>query len=449
MAPIRTNPRRSRTGVIVSFAVVVLGLAVVDALVLLAVEPQLQSLRDIANNHARAVQVTTRIRAQISTARRDLFTAVSDRGRGERHGRVDVAAEFARVAAHADALLPLVDTPAELADIAALRTSLERCAEEAERIQTLLAGGDHLEVRHRWETFVELTRLANETADQIVTFNTGKVEQLSRSIRLNLRWTVLAATIVTLVGGASALVLLRRALRGLASEEAAANARSTELEAFAARAAHELRTPLQTVSLALRTLEQGSNPQALERARRSAERLRDTVDDLLAFAHAGGSALEPGAADLSRVVSEVREEFGPQLASAHVSLRVDVPSGTMVAMATTHLATVMRNLVANAVKYANADDARVVVRATRANDAVHVEVADNGPGIPAEALPRVFEPFVRGTSRSTGHGLGLATVRRLVEAHRGAVHMSSAPGGGTTVELDLPRAWGDSSGGRR
>lgn len=106
----------------------------------------------------------------------------------------------------------------------------------------------------------------------IVSFNAVQVEQLSRSIRRNLRGTLLASLALVLAGGASALFLLRRALRGLDAEDAAASARSAELEVFAARAAHELRTPLQSISLALGALERGGSAEALARSRRSVER---------------------------------------------------------------------------------------------------------------------------------------------------------------------------------
>jgi signal transduction histidine kinase len=426
----------------VSFAAVVLGLALIDALVLVAVHPQLQKLRDIANDHARAVQLTTGIRARISTARRDLRVAATRGGPPSAAGApepLDVAPELARLEARLAALAPLVDAASQRPAVEALRTSLARCSDEARLIEALLARGDGAAARRRLEPFLDRARDAGEAADEIVMFNADQVELLSRSIGSSLRGTVLAATLVTLLGGASALVLLRRALRGLASEEEEAAARATELEAFAGRAAHELRTPLQTMSLALRTLDRGVDQAALDRARRSADRLRDTVDGLLEFARAGASSSAPGTAELDRVVGELREELAPQLASAHVSLDVAVPAGTTVAMAPSHLATVLRNLVGNAVKYASgADGARVTVRGAPVAGAIRVEVGDNGAGIPADVLPRVFEPFVRGTSRGAGYGLGLATVRRLVEAHRGEVRISSAPGTGTTVELVLP-----------
>jgi signal transduction histidine kinase len=427
---------RSKLQLIAAFAVVVLGLAVVDALVLFAVEPQLQALRDIANDHARAVQITTRIRARIASARGDALAAMT----GAPSSSVrDVTGELARIQADTDMLLSFADTPRERADLASLRAAIERCGDEAVRIEDHLRRGDPEAARARTETFVELTRLANEAADQIVSFNAGQVENLSRQIRRSLSSALLGATVLTVLGAGGAVLMLRRALRGIAFEESMANARADELDAFAARAAHELRTPLQTMSLALTTLQRGGSPGALEKALRSANRLRETVDGLLEFARSSASSPGAGSADVRRVVDDVREDLEQLLSPTHVALEVDVPPGTSVAMPAGHLGTVMRNLVGNALKFASdAPNARVRIRVSPAGHCVHLEVADNGPGIPAAALPRVFEPFFRASSRAVGHGLGLSTVRRLVEAHGGKVRISSPPGQGTRVALDLP-----------
>jgi signal transduction histidine kinase len=84
---------------------------------------------------------------------------------------------------------------------------------------------------------------------------------------------------------------------------------------------------------------------------------------------------------------------------------------------------------------------RIDVRASGAGDRVRIEVADTGPGIPADFQNTIFEPFVRGPQESaSGMGLGLATVKRLVKAHGGEITLRSTPGKGTTFCVDLPRA---------
>jgi signal transduction histidine kinase len=97
--------------------------------------------------------------------------------------------------------------------------------------------------------------------------------------------------------------------------------------------------------------------------------------------------------------------------------------------------------VRNAIKYmGDAPVRRVTVRSFARRRAVRIEVADTGPGLPPEAASRVFEPYVRATATSGGgFGLGLATVRRLVEAHRGRVGVDSGPTG-ATFWVELPSA---------
>ncbi|HET9594434.1 MAG TPA: HAMP domain-containing sensor histidine kinase [Anaeromyxobacteraceae bacterium] len=432
------NPHASRPALLLAFLVVVLALALVDIVVLLAADPELQSLRDIADMHARALKVTTHIRGHLLDIRQELFATL-------RVGRAtvvapDVAQAFAHLGRDAEALLSLAATRPDRSEAGMLRAALTRCEEESRSAAAEVGRSNGAPAHLRLEALLDATRSASEAADQIVSSNADAVEQLARRIRVHLRWTILAATFLSVMGAAAVLLLQHRLLRSFSAERAAASTRSVELECFAARAAHELRNPLQTVSLALRALEHGDQAHALERAQRSTDRLRDTVDDLLQFARAGITPEATSPADVSSVIGEVQDELAPQLAAANVAMNVHVPPGTSVAMANVHLAIVLRNVVGNAVKYSTgAERACVTICATPGRADVHLEVSDNGPGIPAEALPRLFEPFFRATTRSSGHGLGLATVRRLVEAHRGAVRITSAPGVGTKVELDLPR----------
>jgi len=93
------------------------------------------------------------------------------------------------------------------------------------------------------------------------------------------------------------------------------------------------------------------------------------------------------------------------------------------------------------VKYgAEVVGARIDVAAHRAGDAVDIVVRETGPGIPSEAVSHIFDPFFRASSRPGGYGLGLATVKRLVDAHGGSVDVESVPGQGTMIAIHLPAA---------
>jgi signal transduction histidine kinase len=94
-------------------------------------------------------------------------------------------------------------------------------------------------------------------------------------------------------------------------------------------------------------------------------------------------------------------------------------------------------VIENAVK-ATAPGDTIIVRARAEEDSALLEVIDVGPGIPAEALPRIFDRFARQPHRNGGTGLGLPIVKAIAEAHGGSVSVTSRPGAGTSVALRLP-----------
>jgi signal transduction histidine kinase len=105
----------------------------------------------------------------------------------------------------------------------------------------------------------------------------------------------------------------------------------------------------------------------------------------------------------------------------------------------------VRNLVSNAVQW-SPPEGRVRIALEGESDSVRVTVDDQGPGVPAEARERIFEPFFRGPQvqgRRAGYGLGLALTRTAVRAHGGRVEVVDAPGGGARFRLELPRGAGD------
>jgi signal transduction histidine kinase len=112
---------------------------------------------------------------------------------------------------------------------------------------------------------------------------------------------------------------------------------------------------------------------------------------------------------------------------------VDVPAQLVQSIA--------QNLISNAVKYsAGRPGARVVVYAGREGDEAVLEVTDNGPGMSEAVLARVYQPFFRAPEARglPGQGLGLATTKRLVEAHGGTLRIRSVPGSGTTATVRFP-----------
>ncbi|HEY3341957.1 MAG TPA: ATP-binding protein, partial [Anaerolineae bacterium] len=107
------------------------------------------------------------------------------------------------------------------------------------------------------------------------------------------------------------------------------------------------------------------------------------------------------------------------------------------------IAQVVTNLVGNAVKY-TPPDTSILISATRIGDYVRVDVRDEGPGIPPEEKPYLFQPFRRGNAefvrKSKGSGLGLAISKGLVEAHGGKIWVQDHAGPGTIISFTLPIA---------
>jgi len=247
--------------------------------------------------------------------------------------------------------------------------------------------------------------------------------------------------------------VLRRALRRLRSNQQ--QLRSTlgrletanrDLEAFAGRVAHDLRGALGPIVLTADLLAKGREGDQAVRGRldRSVRRATGLVDGLLAFSRAGAVPDASERAEVVEVVRDVLEELESKLGQADVSTEVTLePGHVRCAPALLHM--VLANVVGNAIKYMrDAPKRHMEIRGCRARTGYEVRVSDTGPGIPSDALPRIFEPFYRVPgARAAGTGIGLATVRRIVEAHDGRVTAESSLGAGATFTVWLPLAKGE------
>ena len=221
-------------------------------------------------------------------------------------------------------------------------------------------------------------------------------------------------------------------------------------EEFLATLSHELRTPLNAVLGWTRMLRRGTVPpdrtaailETIERNAAAQMQLVEELLDLSAMA-AGGLRLSVMRVDLRELVSNAVETVRP--AAEGKTLRLTVSMDTRVdeiAGDPARLRQVLWNLLANAVKFTPAGGS-IEVRVAEGPTDVEIIVKDSGPGIPAEFLPHVFEPFRQGDSTSTrtvgGLGLGLAIVRHIVEAHGGTVAVQSrGNGGGSQFSVRLP-----------
>ncbi|MDB5864205.1 MAG: hypothetical protein JWO70_2011 [Betaproteobacteria bacterium] len=219
---------------------------------------------------------------------------------------------------------------------------------------------------------------------------------------------------------------------------------------FVANASHELRSPLTTVRAAAETLRTVENDakasqRFIELIQRNAERLANLIDDLLELSRIESRELklELEAIDLHAVVDRALSQHAHRAQVKRIVLTHEISGSVTVRGDRRALDHVLGNLVDNALKYCP-EGAAVRITAEVESGAVRISVADTGPGIPAEHLPRVFERFYRvdaGRSRELGGtGLGLSIVKHLVEAMGGRVSVESRSGTGSTFSFTLYRA---------
>ena len=214
--------------------------------------------------------------------------------------------------------------------------------------------------------------------------------------------------------------------------------------------AHDLRTPVSvirgTVDAMLDGVYDPADPAHLRSVRDEADRLGRMVNDLraLSLADAGRLNLDRSPVDPAALVSEACVRFGARATDGGIRLTADVaPDLPVIYGDPARLAQVLGNLIENALRHApHGGTVTVSARPAASRHGVAIEVADDGPGIPASAIPHLFDRFYRvEASRSPGgSGLGLAIVRTLVEAHGGTVSASNRDPRGASFEIWLPAA---------
>ncbi|PWB82016.1 MAG: hypothetical protein C3F08_00740 [Candidatus Methylomirabilota bacterium] len=217
---------------------------------------------------------------------------------------------------------------------------------------------------------------------------------------------------------------------------------------FFANISHELRTPLTLILAPVDQLDavvrSAEGRQQLRVIRRNAERLLGLINDLLDLSRldSGGLRLNISPMDIRSVASAVIENAAPAAENKGVDFTMRAEPMSQQIWADAHrLEIVLTNLVSNALKF-TPDGGRIELSIWDDERGVNVAVEDNGPGIPAEDLPRVFDRFFQvapgDRRREGGVGIGLALARELVELHGGSVSAESTPGVSTTFRVFIP-----------
>jgi two-component system sensor histidine kinase KdpD len=251
------------------------------------------------------------------------------------------------------------------------------------------------------------------------------------------------ASVATQLAGASERSRLRQR-----ATDAEVLRRADELKsALLGAVSHDLRTPLASIVASAGSLRQtdvrwtdAERESFLADIEHEARRLSRIVSNLLDLSRMESGTLHPERSwyDLAALIDDVVGRLRPLTEKHHLEVHVpeDFPP---ISLDYVEIDQVLSNLIENAARHTRPGTAITVSAAIEGREAV-VEVADHGPGVPSDALDRVFEPFFRGSSGGAprGTGLGLAVARGLVEAHGGQISVRNRAGGGAIFRFTLP-----------
>ncbi len=267
------------------------------------------------------------------------------------------------------------------------------------------------------------------------------------------------------VGGLSETATLGAAFNEMAEELEIEAGRRDELDRlkdeFVLTASHELRSPLTSVQgfAELLMLDADSlSPRQretveiiLDNCRHLVRLLNDLLD--LARSDAGRLSIRPQPTEVAPLIEDVVRTMRAQTEAASQTLSEHVQPGLPpIEVEPARIRQILVNLLTNAHEY-SPEGASIGIAARALGAEVEISVTDDGPGIPADQLERIFERFTRGdaglTQRVGGTGLGLAISKSLVELHGGSIGAESTPGEGSTFRVRLPVAAGASADGGR
>ncbi|MFN2546108.1 MAG: ATP-binding protein [Myxococcales bacterium] len=405
----------------------------------------------ISRDAAPGIEVLSNLRAEMRTLEIEVLRAVDTRDPSR------VAAARSRIDSLLSRALALPNDPREAELLGRLQAELRAFDEAVERAMEQSRSGQYALARR---TLAEDARPPGDAAaafaSQLVDYNAEVTQRAAERIeieraresRLAMELDAVSALLAVLAAFL-ALRIIRQAHRAHRERQEAFERKAEELEQFAGRVAHDILSPLSAVGMALALAERNAPhaKEALGRGSASLGRVRGIVDGLLEFARAGAHPEQGATADVPAVVAGLKEELTPFADERGALLHIEPPPACAVACSPGVLLSLLGNLLRNAVKYLGESTRReVTLRVRRRRGSVLFEVEDTGPGIPPTLGSRVFEPYVRGPNTGMpGIGLGLATVKRLVESHGGAVGVKPGSTGGALFwfELDESRSYGD------
>jgi len=212
---------------------------------------------------------------------------------------------------------------------------------------------------------------------------------------------------------------------------------------FTAAVSHELRTPLARLLVLLETaaLPGSDVGELMEQARQEVEQARELIDDVLFLGEleTGREVVSLGRTLAQPIVEEIVAGFADRADNAQVTIKVQADDRVELPLRPRMLRVVLENLLANAIRYAG-PGTTCTIEVSESEGGALLAVSDDGKGVWAGDLPRLFERFYRGDQARTsrGTGLGLAIVKHVVTAAGGEIDATSEPGSGLTIRATFP-----------
>lgn len=295
----------------------------------------------------------------------------------------------------------------------------------------------------------QLADEVDRSVDRLIAINSEvgqrNAKAIHRAHRDAIRDDAVVGALVLALVSLISLVLIRvlgRQRQLMADRVLALDEKTRDLEAFAGRAAHDLRSPMNPIrGYADLMLEAGESEDVKMMARRirtAVDRMARVVDDMLALSTAG----RPGAGTCasSELATSVIDDLGPELHGVELTTEL---AGGNVSCSGGMLGQILRNLISNAIKFRDrARPLQLRLTLRRLEPEVEIVLEDNGLGMDADTAAHAFEPLYRGrTDREVpGHGLGLAIVERATRALGGTCELTSVLDRGTRICVRLPAA---------
>ena len=266
-------------------------------------------------------------------------------------------------------------------------------------------------------------------------------------------WHFVVGFVIALVGVLSVLLLfLRRKNSGIRAAKDAHLEQIEELSRLTGELAHEIKNPLSTIKINLKLISEdlqyqagasGSDEQDHRFARalrkiaviqKEADRLEQILDGFLSYADRG--ELEPAAIDINELVSDMVDFYSPHCYSRSITIRQGLFGEPLICKVDAEkFKQAILNLFINAQQAMN-HGGELIVQTTRQQDDAVIQISDTGRGIAPEKLSHIFDAYY--SSRPSGRGLGLATTRKIIDAHNGVITVDSVPGKGTSFAIKLP-----------